>query len=521
MNKIITGFIAVVAVVSLSQVPLAAASNSFFGSEATSRPFGASASDNTGASNGSFGAGNQDNFFGSGAINKPFGGAVSNDTGSSGSFGAGNQDSFFGSDASNHPFGTTDTTNAHPTSGNFGAGSGSGDVFFGSGASNRPFGVTGNESDPYFGNTDVSDPFAPCVGSWYCEPTNYSSGCDYGCDDDGVDNSNDNVSDNNNDNANINSVVIENYITIARAAAETNTGADRSATRINQQPIFSSSPITDAAVGQSYRYTAVAFDPDGDFVTYALLVSPNGMDIDASTGLIRWTPIRAQSGLAHEVTVVATAGVHQVAQGFQIFVKGVIVKAAAPETEGRVAGDAKIIPVAEASEKSALRAYNIRVDTDEMGNSLISWDTTRPSRGRVMYGLATQGDRPTTADFTGAGQYEFSTPNTPETSTSHRVTLGQLEPERVYYFRVVSFAGTETTVSSERSFVQLGNGETLGSDAGFASVIGTLGSFLISPWFLFLIIIVIILVLVFRRRNQQEILAHDELPVEIHNAGHH
>lgn len=290
-------------------------------------------------------------------------------------------------------------------------------------------------------------------------------------------------------------------------------------TRLNvSTPRFVSTALTSAREGVTYVYDVDAWDNDGDTLTYSLLQNPVGMHIEHSTGVIRWTPTSAQSGMAHGVTVSVTDGSRQALQSFQIFAEKTTRSTGVSQNEGRVAGTS-VVAVAEASDRSTLRAYNIRIDADELGNSVVTWDTTKPTRGRVLYGLASQGDRSGT-DFTGTGQYEFATPNTPETSTSHRVVLGQLEPERVYYFRVVSFIGTDIIASSERSFVQLGEGGTFSGDTGFASAISSLGSFIFSTWFLLLMVIIIVLILVFRRRNQHEIIAH--APVEMHTgAGHH
>lgn len=58
----------------------------------------------------------------------------------------------------------------------------------------------------------------------------------------------------------------------------------------NRAPQITSTPVTTATVGQLYSYDADATDPDGDALTYDLTQSPDGMTIDATTGLIQWTP---------------------------------------------------------------------------------------------------------------------------------------------------------------------------------------------------------------------------------------
>jgi subtilase family serine protease/fibronectin type 3 domain-containing protein/flagellar hook assembly protein FlgD/Tol biopolymer transport system component len=55
-------------------------------------------------------------------------------------------------------------------------------------------------------------------------------------------------------------------------------------------PQLTSTPINLASVGQVYRYQAEAIDPNGEALTYRLEAAPYGMHIDATTGLIMWTP---------------------------------------------------------------------------------------------------------------------------------------------------------------------------------------------------------------------------------------
>ena len=58
----------------------------------------------------------------------------------------------------------------------------------------------------------------------------------------------------------------------------------------NKAPSFTSTPITIAKVGQSYSYQVAAIDPDGTTLGYLLYKAPPGMTIDATSGLITWTP---------------------------------------------------------------------------------------------------------------------------------------------------------------------------------------------------------------------------------------
>ena len=64
--------------------------------------------------------------------------------------------------------------------------------------------------------------------------------------------------------------------------------------------------ITTAVEGQPYSYDVEATDPNvGDTLTFSLDVAPSGMTIDATSGLIQWTPAISQLG-DHNVTVRVT-----------------------------------------------------------------------------------------------------------------------------------------------------------------------------------------------------------------------
>jgi RHS repeat-associated protein len=75
----------------------------------------------------------------------------------------------------------------------------------------------------------------------------------------------------------------------------------------NRPPAFISTPATSAVVSRQYTYTAVADDPDGHAVTYALELAPQAMTIGGQSGLIEWLPQASDEGL-HELAVVASDG---------------------------------------------------------------------------------------------------------------------------------------------------------------------------------------------------------------------
>ena len=85
-------------------------------------------------------------------------------------------------------------------------------------------------------------------------------------------------------------------------------------------PVITSTPVTDATVGEPYGYDVDATGVPAP--TYSLTTSPTGMTIDSSTGLIQWTPDAWQSG-PNPVTVEASNSAGTDNQSFSIDVSGV------------------------------------------------------------------------------------------------------------------------------------------------------------------------------------------------------
>jgi len=61
----------------------------------------------------------------------------------------------------------------------------------------------------------------------------------------------------------------------------------------NTPPGIVSTPVTEGEVGVAYAYDVDATDENGDLLAYYLLTSPTGMQIDAVSGEISWTPDKA------------------------------------------------------------------------------------------------------------------------------------------------------------------------------------------------------------------------------------
>ncbi len=75
--------------------------------------------------------------------------------------------------------------------------------------------------------------------------------------------------------------------------------------RTNIDPVIITTQITQTVEEQLYVYDVNATDADGDTLTYSLPTAPDGMAIDANSGVISWTP---QVSGVYAVTVRVTDG---------------------------------------------------------------------------------------------------------------------------------------------------------------------------------------------------------------------
>jgi hypothetical protein len=69
----------------------------------------------------------------------------------------------------------------------------------------------------------------------------------------------------------------------------------------NTPPVIDSAPVTAATAGTAYSYQVLAHDPDGAGLTYVLFDAPQGMALDADTGLLAWNPTAQSAAQASVV----------------------------------------------------------------------------------------------------------------------------------------------------------------------------------------------------------------------------
>ena len=67
--------------------------------------------------------------------------------------------------------------------------------------------------------------------------------------------------------------------------------------QLNQAPVFDTDPVDEVRAGNTYRYAAMATDPDGDDVIYRLGAgAPSGLSINQATGELTWNTTAGDTG---------------------------------------------------------------------------------------------------------------------------------------------------------------------------------------------------------------------------------
>src|SRR5207249_1876138 len=80
-------------------------------------------------------------------------------------------------------------------------------------------------------------------------------------------------------------------------------------------------PIVNANVNAAYTYQATAADLDNDALTFSLTSAPTGMTINATTGLVQWTPTASQLGTQSVTIKVTDAGGLYATEPYSILVQ--------------------------------------------------------------------------------------------------------------------------------------------------------------------------------------------------------
>ena len=233
-----------------------------------------------------------------------------------------------------------------------------------------------------------------------------------------------------------------------------------------------------ATENQLFAYQVLASTSFGS-ISYQIS-GPSGILINQTTGYITWVPTFSQGRAeGYPVTVTASNGQNQASQSFLIFV-------------------ANFNPIPNPNPNptpapAPIEIRNIKIE-NRNGDVIVSWETNRPTRGRVIWG--DQSEATKTANFT----YDNATPEETILSEEHSANLGNLELNKTFYLRVVAKADSLTRTSQEIAFVKLNDGiNNLGFLAGLAALLG----FLMNPW-IFLLAFLILGYLWYRYQKEKK-----------------
>ena len=208
-------------------------------------------------------------------------------------------------------------------------------------------------------------------------------------------------------------------------------------TGTNNAPTITTSPVTQAYIGQQYIYDVAAEDLDGDNLTFALEQGPEGMPIDAETGYMSWTPNASDEG-NHLVRINVTDGQSFDKQQYVLAVSEPPVNNSAPNitstpiTSAQVGQEYLYDVEATDADNDTLTYYLITYPTGMYINSEsgeIHWNPSEEQEGNHLVTV-----RVTDGELSDNQEFEITVTgeNQPPSFTSTPVTQAVVDMEYVY-----------------------------------------------------------------------------------------
>ncbi len=270
----------------------------------------------------------------------------------------------------------------------------------------------------------------------------------------------------------------------------------------NSPPVWTPTSAQTVVAGQILHFGVSADDPNRNALTYTVLNLPTGASFDPTTRTFHWVPTTSQVG-GWIVTFRVFDGTTSVDMSVPITVLVAQPAATAQPpiyTPPAPTAVTRTVVVREPAAEEPLRLTNLRVEADGEGRVVISWDTNKAARGRVIYDVVSEPDR-TNRVYT----YARATPDGTDYATHHEVRLSDVEFNVVYYFRAVAKTNGETATSREIAFVKLPGGgiSVTGTLAGgafattTAEVSGIFGRLFGRSWFWPILIILVVLAVIY------------------------
>ncbi|MCC6856891.1 MAG: putative Ig domain-containing protein, partial [Microbacteriaceae bacterium] len=160
---------------------------------------------------------------------------------------------------------------------------------------------------------------------------------------------------------------------------------------VNRPPVFAAPDAHQLTVGQVFRWTAGAADPDGAAVTFAIANRPPGLVFDAAAGTITWTPVGAQMG-RDDLPITVSDGLSSVTQLLTLVVAGSPVP---PAVRVELTPSFPIIPGAQvvlqvaASSVAPIRSYTLSINGEAFALDDLNRVTFRPGLPGIYEVIAT------------------------------------------------------------------------------------------------------------------------------------
>lgn len=174
----------------------------------------------------------------------------------------------------------------------------------------------------------------------------------------------------------------------------------------NQPPVFQTVAVQSATEEVPYAYASRAIDPEGDAVTYQFTTDADGLEVDANSGLVTWTPTEAQSGQTFNVEIIATDDYGSTSQPYPITVIAVNDPPdLAPIPDGTATEDQPFTVTVTATDPDANDEPSFTLGGSSPGYALIddqgviTWTPTNDDVGTVTFSV-------TVTDLAGASDAE-------------------------------------------------------------------------------------------------------------------
>ena len=173
--------------------------------------------------------------------------------------------------------------------------------------------------------------------------------------------------------------------------ASTQQSFDLAVRGANVAPMITSVPLTTATAEQEYRYQVLANDVDGEALTYRLSQSPEGMTIDATSGVVQWQPTAGQVGVTIISVVVEDEQQASTTQTYRIEIS-----AAPPNLAPAIISQPQGFATAGAT-------YRYQVQAEDPNDDTLAYQLITGPSGMQIDG--TTGELTWEPDTTASGQY--------------------------------------------------------------------------------------------------------------------